>query len=209
MTHPTTTPTRQERGAELATQPDAVRPLDASGTVFHVKSSQPGHAPYTVRRLQFRPTQPWTCTCPDARSGNICKHIYAVQVDLGLVKAEIPHSFVLDQLLTLGGGEIVKSYRGGLGDYWRLEGNELYILPLPIEVGIGADGVKRWYPAAIVPDGGVSAGSRLVPLVNARLCGELNPALRNVCKLRLIIQDTDTPRRSRVTMRTPELGGVA
>lgn len=207
----TATPTtRQERGRELAAQPGAVVALNARCDTFHVKSSNPRHAPYTVRHLQFRPTQPFSCTCPDFRSGNICKHIFAVQAELGLGEmAEVPHSFVLDQLLTLGGGEIVKTYRGGVGDYWRVEGNELYILPLPIAPGIGADGVKRWYPAAIVPEGWPSTGSRLVPLVNAQLCGEYNPALRNVCKLRLILQDSDTPRRSRVTMRAPEMDGAA
>lgn len=79
MTHPTTTTDpRQERGIALAQQ-GSVKALDAQRTVFHVKSSQPGKAPYSVRRLMIQ--QRWTCTCEDFRRNapTHCKHIYAAQ----------------------------------------------------------------------------------------------------------------------------------
>lgn len=68
--------TRQERGRQLAQQ-GGVKALDAARTVFHVKSSQAGRAPYTVRHLTIHQDQ-WRCTCPDARH-HTCKHIYAAQ----------------------------------------------------------------------------------------------------------------------------------
>lgn len=81
MTQPTTTPTRQERGRALA-QRGAVKPLTVAHDVFHVKSSQVGHGPYSVRRLPIQGT--WSCTCPDYRhiKPEPCKHIHAAQAFL-------------------------------------------------------------------------------------------------------------------------------
>lgn len=103
-------------------------------------------------------------------------------------KMDPTHSVLLDVLLRVGGGEIVQTYRGGVGTYQRLEGNSLIGRPLPLAWAAGRDGTERLYPAVLVPQQYPHAGYDLVALTNARLAATLDPRFHELCRVRLVVQ---------------------
>lgn len=115
------------------------------------------------------------CTCYDAKRNN-CKHQIAAQ----LVHQHGRLSVSLAMIMASGGGQLVQTYKGGLGKYWRLEGNDLIGQPMAIEWVVAKDGIERAYPAAIVDAG---FGYELVALTKSVLVQKFAPALYEKCKV--------------------------
>ncbi|MCB9136726.1 MAG: hypothetical protein H6642_00090 [Caldilineaceae bacterium] len=89
----------------------------------------------------------------------------------------LTHSYGLQLLIQHGGGEIKRRHRGGVGHYWRLEGNRLLDAPLPVEWTISNDGDRVLHPAALVEQLYPHAGYSVVPLDSLEAAIEYDPDL--------------------------------
>ncbi len=83
-------------------------------------------------------------------------------------------------MMAAGGGQLVQSYRGGIGKYWRLENNTLVGKPIAITYGEGNDDIEKAYPAAIVRTR--ESDDELVALSNHTLVKLYEPELYQKCE---------------------------
>lgn len=113
------------------------------------------------------------CTCYDAKR-HVCKH----KIAAAIVDQHGRLSISLAMIMAIGGGQLVRCYKGGLGVYLRLEGNTLVSKPLAVEWAKDRSGVERLYPAVIRAD---RVGFELIPSQTREVTKRLAPELYSVC----------------------------